>query len=637
MNPAAPADGNIGPGAGSGGFQALRSWSLPSRVVRVLGDPRFRLEGALLALHVDIDGTAWTVEEPGVLRHWTVENGREHNRAALSDFELLWCFSPKANLLASAADDWSLWNRDQGAVLFSVPQSAWVSALAFHPGGEFLATGHDNGAVRLWEVRSGKLRRQWETGEAPISALAFSLDGATLAGATELRDIHLWNVPHGMNIGVLTGHTDRVTALTWHPDHRHLVSAGWDATARLWDTTTGEPLFLLNGHGDQVGALAYAPGGQHLATADSDHVIWLWDPFNGVVLRHFRGHTAEISCLAFTPGGRRLLSGGADGRIVLWDVATGKNLFRSSDTRRTTMRLSLSPGGHQLACLMGGHAVHLWDLGRQPPASDILPVTSEATALAHSGDGKWLAAGQDNGWVQVWNRRNNRPLPPLQEHRSRVSAVAFSPDRPWLASAGGTDTYVYLWSIEEGKPLLLIPEAAGRCGVEAIAFVPGAPWILAAGVDWNGQGPSAGAIRLWDFERPGLMTACDEAATHLCVHPSGALFAAALHDQAVCLFETRTLKLRRELPANGGAVTALAISPDGNWLACAGEEARLHLWSLIDEHIHDVLDLDSPVRDLLFSRDGSMIYTAHANATVYFIDVAEQLSKLGKPGQAVAT
>lgn len=615
--------------AESGSFQALRAFSLPSRVLRILGDPRFRLEGALLALFVDSDGTAWSIEEPGVLRHWTVENGREHSRAALSDLELLWSFAPEGKLLASAGDDWSLWDRVRGSVLYSVPQPSWVTALAFHPDGRTLATGHDDGRVRCWDAASGTLRREWQTHEEPISALAFSFDGSTLAAATELRDIHLWNVPYGMNVGILAGHTDRISTLAWHPDNRHLVSGGWDTSARLWDTATGEPLFLLNGHGDQVVAMAYAKNGRYLATADSDHVIWLWDPFRGRALRNFRGHAGEITILAFTPDSRRLLSGGTDGRIVLWDAFTGKNLFRASDSLMTTMRISLSPGGTQIASIMGGHGLNLWDLKKQPPSCETIPVSSEATAVAHSPDGKWLASGHARGAVQIWNRRNNRPLPPLQEHQTRVTALAFSSSRPVFASAGGVDGYVYLWSLKEPAPLLLIPEAAGRCAVEAIGFVPNSPWFLAAGVDWLKQGSHDGVIQLWDLQRLGPVARTDVGATALKLHPSGEYFAAALLDETVGIFQTRTLKLLHELPGHGALLAALAISPDGGWLATAGDDAQVRICRLPDGKLQETIELDAPIRDLVFSRDGSQLCAASSNGTLCFLDVKELRSLAG--------
>lgn len=632
LTPNAPPSSN--PDLGSGSFAALRNWSLPTRVVRVLGDPRFRLEGTLLALFADFDGTSWTVEEPGVLRHWTTDTGREHSRAALSDFEMLWAFAAKVPLLASAADDWSLWQRNTGKLLRSGRTPSWITALALEGNGRHLATGHDDGMVRLWDSASGVLRREWTTGSAPVSALQFSPSGQLLAAANEACDIHLWNVALGLAVGRLQGHTDRVTALAWHPEERHLVSSGWDTTARLWDTATGEPLYLLNGQAEQVVGVAYAPNGRYIATADGDQMVWLWDPFRGRVLRRLRSHAGEITGLTFTPDSRRILSGGTDGRIILWDVYTGRNLFKASDALRSAMRLSLSPGGSQVACLMGGNALHLWDLRRQPAVCEALPLASAATAVAHSPDGKWLATGHERGEVQLWDRRTHRPLAPWHQHQTRISALVFSPSRPVLASAGGADGYVYLWSLKDGTPLLLIPEAARKCSVETIAFVPNSPWFLAAGVDWTSFDADKGTVQLWDLQRPGVVATADFGMTALRVHPSGETFVAALLDESLGLFETRSLKLIRELPGQAAGQEALCFSPDGRWLAMAGEDMQVRICSMPTGKLQTTLDLDSPVRDLAFFRDGNYLCTANANSTLYVIEIPEDLRNLEQAGVA---
>ena len=120
-------------------LESLQNWTLPPRIVRMLGDARFRLEGPLLALHVGPHGDAWSVEEPGVLRHWTVETGREHSQVTLSDLELSWCFSNNGRWLASAADDWSLWDIHKSSLLLTKRQPSWVTALFFLPDGERLS------------------------------------------------------------------------------------------------------------------------------------------------------------------------------------------------------------------------------------------------------------------------------------------------------------------------------------------------------------------------------------------------------------------------------------------------------------------------------------------------------------------
>src|SRR4029079_13155967 len=111
------------PGA-STDLQSLQGWKLPARVVRVLGDPRYRVEGQVLALHPLWDGTTWTIEEPGILRKWTTLSGQESQRNDLSDLEMLWAFGGDAPQLASAADDLTFWHVATGEAGKTIRQPA---------------------------------------------------------------------------------------------------------------------------------------------------------------------------------------------------------------------------------------------------------------------------------------------------------------------------------------------------------------------------------------------------------------------------------------------------------------------------------------------------------------------------------
>src|SRR5204862_5252019 len=117
----------------------------------VFGDPQLHTDGDLLALAFAADGSLWSVEEPGVVRHWH-SSGQELAWHSPSDLEDLWCISEGARVLASASNDLSVWDAASGNLLSALPQSVWVTALAFAPEETFLATGHDDGAVRFWDA-----------------------------------------------------------------------------------------------------------------------------------------------------------------------------------------------------------------------------------------------------------------------------------------------------------------------------------------------------------------------------------------------------------------------------------------------------------------------------------------------------
>ena len=95
----------------------------------VFGDPQLHTDGDLLALAFAPDGTLWSIEEPGVVRHWN-RSGQELSWHLPSDLEDLWCISNDARVLASASNDLSVWDASSGNLLTALPQAVWVSALA---------------------------------------------------------------------------------------------------------------------------------------------------------------------------------------------------------------------------------------------------------------------------------------------------------------------------------------------------------------------------------------------------------------------------------------------------------------------------------------------------------------------------
>src|SRR5262245_46609730 len=327
---------------------------------QVFGDPLLHTDGDLLALTFAPDGSLWSLEEPAMLRHWNPDTGKQLAFRALSDLETLWAFSPDARVLASASNDLSVWDVSSGHVLTAVPQESWVTALAFHPDPAFVATGHDDGVIRLWDAAGHHLVREFRLHKRPISAAAFNADGSRLAVAAEDKIISLWNVADGKHLGNLSGHTDRIPALLWHPSGNP-VSAGWDTTARIWDTRTLQPIILLNTHAPQVTALAVSSDGRLMASADSASQVHLWDFATKKSLHVVKGSETEIRCLAFSPDGKRLASSG-DHSIHLWDTQSGKALAGTGTRQVCPPSLAIAPDGRRLASNGGGLSPRLWDV-----------------------------------------------------------------------------------------------------------------------------------------------------------------------------------------------------------------------------------------------------------------------------------
>jgi WD40 repeat protein len=594
-------------------------------VIRVFGDLRFLTDGDLLGVAFKSNEILWSVEDPGVLRQWNVTTGRLLGSAFLSDLETLWSFSADARVLISASDEVSLWDTASAGLITTIPQPSWVTAVALWNKPALLATGHDDGIVRLWEAATHKLLRELEGHNGPIGALAYSPDGRRLASAGEDRHIRIWDVSDGQLLGILTRHTDRIGSLAWHPDGRLLISAAWDRTARIWDTQDFQPIILLNTHADQVTAIALSADGTLLACADSAHTIHIWDPVAGTELHVLKEHADEIRCLAFSPDGTRFASGGAEQAIHLWEPRQGCLVSGRGRPVSKRTNLVVSNDGARLASTCGGVHLRAWDVA----SGQLLALPQghhQANFLAGSPDGRWLAGGLDK-LIHVWDMHTGQLSATLEGQAGPVCALAFAPDATRLASASATDGTVWIWNILTREPVLVIPMAADACTVEALVFHPEGVMLAAGGIDWLATGGSDGAIGVWETQKREHVVTLNRGTTGLAFHPQGRWLAATSLDDSICVWDLRRGQLAAELTGHTDTVTCVAYSPDGLWLASGSEDRTIRFWNVASGKMSSVQGMDTPIKALAFSPDGRFLFTGNGNTTSYQLEVQTLLEE----------
>jgi WD40 repeat protein len=104
-------------------------------------------------------------------------------------------------------------------------------AVALSPDGSIVAVGGYGRAVRVWDVRTGKLLHALDAGGA--EALEFSQDGRILAVSGKRAS--LWDVATGIQIGpALTGGT-RSAMMDLSSDGRRLLITSADGKGAVWD------------------------------------------------------------------------------------------------------------------------------------------------------------------------------------------------------------------------------------------------------------------------------------------------------------------------------------------------------------------------------------------------------------------
>ncbi|GIV60773.1 MAG: hypothetical protein KatS3mg043_1862 [Rhodothermaceae bacterium] len=284
-----------------------------------------------------------------------------------------------------------------------------VEAVRFSPDGRRLATACKDRAIRVWEVRSGRLLRLLK-GPSALS-VSFRPGGVYLAAGCVDGVVRIWDVEGERLVQAIHAHTGYVLSVAYSPAGDHLASGAMDGAVHIWQARTGRLVRTLGQHTGYVLSVSFSPDGTKLASGSADGAVRLWDVKTGRLLRRLKGHAGYIPSVAFSPDGARLASGGVDGAVRLWDVRSGQLLHKLQGHSDWVMSVAFSPDGAQLASAGRDQSIRLWDARRGRPLERLKGHTGAVMSVAFSPDGTRLVSGSTDHTARLWHlgRRTFRP------------------------------------------------------------------------------------------------------------------------------------------------------------------------------------------------------------------------------------
>ncbi len=237
---------------------------------------------------------------------------------------------------------------DKARVFKGHEGTVWTVAVSLD--GATIASGSDDGTVRLWDVRSGKELAKMGGGvHEPngVAAVAFSPDGKLLAVGTADQVVRLYDVrtakairafdelkqaPGG--VAPLVFSADGKTVFTGPhrfgqiPDKNGAKPFAFpiNSTIRAWDVSTGKATGEF-GIPSEGWPMTFSHDGKLVAARfNKDHQqIGVWETNGGKEVRAFLGDfTHGTTALEFSPDGETLAVGGSDGAVRLLWVKSGK-------------------------------------------------------------------------------------------------------------------------------------------------------------------------------------------------------------------------------------------------------------------------------------------------------------------------
>lgn len=535
--------------------------------------------------------------------------------------------------------------------------SSSFSAIAFSPNDALLATGSDDGKIRLWDAAAGERIAAFDGHTDRITNVDFSPDGLRLASASWDSTVRLWDTNTQEMVGAFKGHSGRVTCVAFSPDGRYLASGSLDKTVRIWDVLKGEIVGEPKIHTHVILCVAFSPDGKHLAFGSQEKTLRLLDMATGKNIAVFKGHTSNISSIAFSPDGRLLASGSSDNTMRLWNVSTGKFMTEIAGHATSVNDVAFSPDGRYLvscsadqtirfwntvnwksAAFARGHAssalgmafsfdgghlatfsankVRMWDVFIESAVRVLEGHANKIYDIAISSDGRYLASGSLDGTARLWDARTGETTAELKGHSLFVVTLAFSPDGTRLATGSG-DRTVRLWDVATGKELIRLADHTNT--VFALAFSPDGARLATSSADHT--------MRLWNVTTGEMIFQFEgdtKSVRSVVFSPDGSRLAAGSHAELTRFWDAATGKLITHFEEGTKHARSIAFSPDGTLLAStASKDNTVKLWNVdTGENVFVLKGHSNDILNVAFSPDGKRLASASLDNTARLWNVA---------------
>lgn len=360
----------------------------------------------------------------------------------------------------------------------------------------------------------------------------------------------------------------------------------------------------ISGHGEAILATQFSPANSsRMASGSGDNTARIWDCDTGTPACTLKGHTSWVLALAWSPDGI-LATGSMDSTVRLWDSATGQPLG-SALKGHTKWVTSLSWEPYHLqasnrprvASSSKDSTVRIWDVVSRKIDFALTGHKASVTCVKWGGTGLIYTSSHDKT-VKVWEASTGTLKFSLAAHGHWINHLALSTD--YVLRSAYHDHTGNKPADDEAK----LTKAKERFDKAAIVGGEVVERLATASDDCT--------IFLWSpliSRKPiARLTGHQKQVNHVTFSPDGIYIASAGFDCSVKLWSARDGKFLFSLRGHVAPVYQCCFSADSRLLVSASKDTTLKLWDVRTGKLkEDLPGHKDEVYAVDWSADGEMV------------------------------
>lgn len=500
-----------------------------------------------------------------------------------------------------------------------------------------VATGGQDGKIRLWNTANGEMLQEINNDEADFDGLPAPIRTLAISNDSENRAEY-----------VITGN-DRGTVRIWRVadgvmHHKKRFGSFFSST---W-------------------AVNISPNQQYMAVGGTNGMAMVWKPNENQWPRKLVqgfSSTTLIYSLTFTTDNQHVLVLASDGMLKkiqlapwgeVWNIEL--NIVLSAATFSANRKYLLTGDLNQV--------VQLWDLEAMvsAPASDHQPIQTYTghdgtiNTLIFTEDQQTILSGSSDQTAILWDRSTGRLLQRFEVPNSSVQAAIIAPDASFVVT-GSHDGFGRIWNVNQDTTLYLGHEVP----IEGLSISSDGQFLLTFGHLYNGmENVMRREVKIWDQKLGSELHAFSEklmgqffntSGHYLTINTAGLVeewdenhnfvksfqadvpeCMAISNDDEMLLLGLRNGQakiwelssgalLHDPFPRNSSRVLSVAFSPDNTSFVTGEYEPQgARLWNIITRSTIELKGHTNHVKAVAFSPDGKLLFTGSWDTTVMVWD-----------------